>query len=454
MHPVMNNSFQRDLGDGLVLRWSTAEDIERIATLHSFIHRANATEAPNSNAIRIIRAHMSGDYPLMGPQDFVLVEDTTKEDHPVVATACLWKQTWSYEGIPFSVGRPEWVATDPAYRNRGLVRALFEQLHARSEADGDLVQIITGIAYFYRQFGYEYALELEDRRATPLVLIPERSAEGPEPLTLREATPTDIPTIEALYQRRQSTSIVRDVPTHQQWLYEIDTWKKHPEWRHTFAFQMLVSAAGETIGFLASNAYRSGKTLVVWLLEFVDGVNIHSLMPAVLRALRAYGHALETTRPGIPAFQEISFSLGTTHPVHALLGPALDYPKEPAYAWYIRVKDLPAFLKHIAPVLERRLALSPVAGYSGELSMDFYRSGLRMRFEHGRLLDVEEWRTTLYGPEADSAFPPLVFLQILFGHRSIDELRHILPDIWISTEVRPLLLALFPTRPSCVFTWN
>src|SRR5205809_1198915 len=66
-----------------------------------------------------------------------------------------------YDGIAFGVGQPEFVATHPDYRNRGLIRKLFEMVHARSEAEGHLVQGITGITYFYRQFGYEYALELK-----------------------------------------------------------------------------------------------------------------------------------------------------------------------------------------------------------------------------------------------------------------------------------------------------
>jgi site-specific recombinase XerD len=74
-------------------------------------------------------------------------------------------------------------------------------IHARSEAESDLVQAISGIAYFYRQFGYEYALELEDRRATPLVLIPKAQEDEPEHYALREATARDIPVMEELYKR-------------------------------------------------------------------------------------------------------------------------------------------------------------------------------------------------------------------------------------------------------------
>src|SRR5437588_4775315 len=141
------------------------------------------------------------------------------------------------------------VATDPAYRNRGLIRALFEMVHERSEAEGDLVQAITGIAYFYRQFAYEYALELEDRRAAPIALIPRAKEGEPEPFTMREATGEDMPEIEALYNRRRAGSIVSESITRKQWLYEIVTWKEHPELEHAFNFQMIVDAAGQTAGF-------------------------------------------------------------------------------------------------------------------------------------------------------------------------------------------------------------
>ncbi len=70
------------------------------------------------------------------------------------------RQTWEYDGITFPVGRPEAVATKVAYRNRGLIRAIFGLLHARCDERGDLAVGITGIYYYYRQFGYEYALDL------------------------------------------------------------------------------------------------------------------------------------------------------------------------------------------------------------------------------------------------------------------------------------------------------
>ncbi len=319
MHIPMNTP-PRDLGNGLVMRWSTAEDTERIATLHGLVHRDAAEDPPNITAMRVIRRLMHGDHPFMGSHDFAVIEETSGEGNPVVACTCLWKQTWTYEGIPFSVGRPEMVATDAAYRHRGLVRALFELVHERSEAEGDLVQAITGISYFYRQFGYKYALELEDRRTIPLALIPQAKEGAPEPFTLREATAWDIPEIAALYNRCRTTSIVSESITGKQWLYEIESWKAHPHLGHRLQLQMIVNAGGRTVGFVALDTRRRSKELGIWLMEFAEGVNVQAVMPPVLRALSGYGLSLELARPDVPPLSEINFYLGSAHPIYEVLG--------------------------------------------------------------------------------------------------------------------------------------
>ena len=206
-------TYRRDLGNGLILRWSTAEDTEKIAQLCSMAFRSKADEPANEFMLRWVRRLMRGDHPVMGPGDYGVVEDTSKEGRPVVACTCLWRHTWEYEGVPFVIGRPEVVASDPAYRNRGLIRALFEMVHARSEAEGHLVQAITGISYFYRQFGYEYALDLGGKRVTYLSLIPKLKDGESEAYTLREATTEDIPLLMEYYNLRRTTSIVwADIP--------------------------------------------------------------------------------------------------------------------------------------------------------------------------------------------------------------------------------------------------
>ena len=103
---------------------------------------------------------------------------------------------------------------------------------------------------------------------------------------------------------------------------------------------------------------------------------------------------------------------------------------------------------HIAPALEERLETSPVSGYTGELKLDFYRGGLRIVFEQGHLTEVQHWRVPHYNATTSASFPPSVFLQVLFGHRSLDELRYAFPDVFANDEVELLLKVLFPSSPS------
>ena len=52
------------------------------------------------------------------------------------------------------------VTTDARFRRRGLVRALFDAHHRRAAEDGELLQVIGGIPYFYRKLGYGYGFDV------------------------------------------------------------------------------------------------------------------------------------------------------------------------------------------------------------------------------------------------------------------------------------------------------
>ena len=123
----------------------------------------------------------------------------------------------------------------------------------------------------------------------------------------------------------------------------------------------------------------------------------------------------------------------------------------PPYAWYLRVPNLPGFLRHIAPALERRLATSVVVGYSGEVKLSFYRSGLRLVFHQGCLRTSEEWKPTP-DERGMAAFPDLTFLQLVFGYRTLEELRYAFADCWVTNdETQAVLEAIFPRQDSNVW---
>ncbi|HEX4204010.1 MAG TPA: GNAT family N-acetyltransferase [Ktedonobacteraceae bacterium] len=446
-----DSNYQRDLGEGLLLRWSTRADTANIAELVGRVFRNSENDAPNAYLQSSVELLMSGNHPLMGPGDYGVVEDTTKANHPIVACTCLWQHQWSYENVLFNVGRPEIVASDPTYRKRGLIRALFHMVHARSEARGDLVQAITGIPYFYRQFGYEYVLDLGGRRVTYLSAIPPLKQAEQEPYTLREASVEDVPLIMRYEDQRRASSMLWAHASEQYWRYEIrDGWQENPERYRKAVVLLIVDAQGEPVGFVIHDSQRRGTGLGVWGVEVDERINLQAIMPSVLRALQQRGIQVPTPKPDTLPLSEISFMLGRNHPVYTILGEELAPYQEPPYAWYIRVPDLPAFLKLIAPVLEDRVKKSPIAGYTGEVKLDFYNGGLRIIFEHGQFKAAENWQVPIYDANAGAGFPALVFLKALLGYRSLDELRYAYPDVWANTETAVVLQTLFPARPSFV----
>jgi len=449
-HPAAAANYRRELGGGLLQRWSTPEDTENIAQLCGLVFRDKEDEPLNVRMMESVHKHMSGDFPLMGHGDYAVIEDMSKEGNPLVACTCLWRREWEYDGIAFGVGQPEFVATHPDYRNRGLIRKLFEMVHARSESEGHLVQGITGISHFYRQFGYEYALELEGRRVTYLSLIPTAQESTPEPYSLRTATSEDIPLLMELYNGQRSTSMVWNIFSERFWRYQIKEEKDPTIIGKQMCVRMIVDNAGTVQGYLMVATKRWSKSLDVYALNITSEVSWQAVVPPLLRALQAYGIQVPVVRSDVSPFHEISFLLGSTHPVYEVLGEALAPFYEPPYAWYLRVPDVLAFIRHITPALEQRLANTAAAFYTGEFTLDFFRGGMHIVFDRGHIMSVEPWRTPAYQNTADASCPALVFLQLLFGYRSLNELRYAFPDVRVeNSKAEVLLNALFPKK----FSW-
>ncbi len=452
--------YTGDCGSGLVRRWSTAADLDKIAHCMATVFRGDEGKPLSPLHWARMELAFTTAFPLMDAGDCAIVEDTSHADRPIVATACLWRQRWSYGGIPFGIGRPEYIGTRVEYRNRGLIRGLMEMLHARSAARGDLLQAITGIPYYYRQFGYEYALDLKGIRRVYLADIPPAVEGQGAQYRLRPADTGDTADLLALYNQRRAGSLVWCETDETYWHYNV-TAGELPPIRSTDPVYcplidrpyMIVDATGAVCGFVSLAPVRRGPALLVDDVELYPHVNWPRVMPDLLRGLAqlaAQTPQRTPTGPGSEPPIELIFNLGRAHPAYDVLGAKLAPRYEPPDGWYVRVGDVPAFLQHVGTVLEARLASSPLVGYSGDLKIDFYRGGLRLAFDQGKLKSAEPWQEALYGDECHAHFPPLVFLQLLFGYRSLDELYANFQDVWPKDEAWLLLNTLFPKQPSWV----
>ncbi len=389
---------------------------------------------------------MTGKHPTFRPEDFTLVKETASGK--IVSSMALLSQTWTYDGVRFPFGQPDVVSTDPAYRRRGLVRAQFDEIHRWSAERGELVQGITGIPWYYRQFGYEMALSLDAHRAGFPSLVPGLNDGDREPFVFRRATPDDLPFIAEMYLQATARSVVASVRDEALWRFDVEG--RSPKSGNGREFRVIEAAdrPGEPVGLVIHSRKLWGAELGVRLYEVKAGLPLVAVTPSLLHYLETVG--ADYARRDGEEFATFVFHLGEEHPVYDTIPDKLPKIGHP-YAWYIRVPDLPAFVRRIAPALERRLAASAQAGYTGDLTLSFYRTGLRLRFEEGRIF-ADRW-TPERVEAGGAAFPDLTFLQLLFGFRSLDELRYAFPDCCVSTDpARALLPVLFPKKPSHVWS--
>lgn len=439
----------RELGDGLILRRSTPADAEALAAFNAQIHSDEGPEKPDERVGMWARDLLERPHPTFKVGDFTVVEDTRAGK--IVSSLNLISQTWSYGGISFGVGRPELVGTLPEYRNRGLVRIQFEVVHQWSAERGELVQAITGIPYYYRLFGYEMALPLSGGRAGYQPGVPKLKEGEQEPFRLRPAVEGDLAFIAQLYQAACQRYLVNCIWDDALWRYELTG--KSAKNVNRSELRLIETPQGEPVGFLAHPFmnWNGVSMLAALAYELKKGLSFGEVTPSVIRYLWDTGKANAAKEGKAEEFASFGFWLGNEHPVYQALGEqTLPRVRKP-YAWYIRVAELPGFLRHITPVLEQRLAGSPFAGYSGELKITFYRGGLRLKLEKGILAEVESWQPSPQGHSGDAAFPSLTFLQLLFGYRDLEELVYAFPDCWHNEAAYGLLKAFFPKQNSDIW---
>ena len=439
---TQQKTFLRDLGNGLIMRRSTPDDAQALGEFNGNIHGND--ELDKQRLAAWTRDLLTRPHPTLNPDDFTIVEESATGR--IVSSMNLIPQTWSYEGIEFGVGRPELVGTAPEFRNRGLVRAQFEEIHKWSAERGLLVQAITGIPYYYRQFGYEMALDLAGRHVGFEGNVPKLKDGEEEPYRIRISTEVDLSFIAELYDRAIQRHAIACVRTPEIFKYELNGQSENNSDR--YQMYMIEDSSGDSVGYFQHPTFLGQTGVCALWFELKAGVSWLAVTPTVVRHLWNKGQ--EYARRDGKTCTMFGFMLGAQHPVYEALGRSLPEVRTP-YAYYLRVPDLVGFMNHTKSALEKRIADSIAVGHSREIKVSFYRDGLKLVIEKGKLGTIESWKPS---PEDEGAiaFPGLTFLQVLFGYRSYDELHQSFADCWCDgEEVRALINILFPKKLSDVF---
>jgi hypothetical protein len=372
-------------------------------------------------------------------RDVTVVEDTASGR--IVSSLFLIPQVWSYAGVQVPVGQPELIATHPDFRRRGLVRAQFDVAHDRSRAAGHLWQLISGIPWYYRQFGYSYALDLPGR---PIVWLGGTAPPAAPELSLRPATAGDVGAIAEIESDRASGTLLGPLRGVDGFAMEL---ARRPG--SIFKSEILViepsTSPSTPIGYLAHRRQLVDGVVTVYAFEIRREMSWLAPTAAAL----AHLHHWVRGQPDGPG-RGIRVAVADEHPMVRCATTRLGTGPPSSFGLYVRVPDIVAVLRAVASVLERRLAASPAVGWTGDLRVSLYTGVLLLRFEHGRLIAVEEAGRLGDGDDADAdaSIPRETLLHLLLGSRTIVELERSVPDCLVKTDAGALLLdVLFPPLP-------
>jgi predicted N-acetyltransferase YhbS len=391
------------VADGLTLRTAVEGDVDQIGAL--LAARGDDADAEDLQLV----AHDEG-------LDAVMV--VTDGDR-VVSTATLLRESVSISGVSVPTGQVELVATAPDYEGRGLVRALMDEAHRRSADRGDLLQVMIGIPFFYRQFGYSYAMP---------VPLPWKVVDVPvaDPdVTVRTARLDDIDAMDALQTAAQHLADVRmpHSPGCWRWLVQ-----------RSGSTQLVA----EHDGAIVATARRTPPEEGVVLGEVAgrpDGVR------ALVAASARQGDVAVLERP-VAAIDELL----------AEIARAPEAPDRDRDWFYGRIPALAPLLEHLRPVLLERFRSAGLSGHH-EVLLSSWRSHVRFSIDEDSVSDV-----VAGGPEqapvskggsgvAPDALAPLVLGP--FGAAGL-ETRH--GDVLLGHQ-RGLMEALFPPMTSDLLTF-
>jgi hypothetical protein len=283
----------------------------------------------------------------------------------------------------------------------------------------------------------------------PVQSIPKLATDQSEPFVVRRAQHSDTMQLLMLYERERSrlhNQLPMLVTSRIDASYLRYTMSDGVTGNEPWLPYMISRPNGEVVGSLWSNRVRGVSSIGVFALSTEPHIQLAEIYPSICRQMVQIADTIPIWDNKIGTPEQIQFGLGVDHPVYRIIEQGMHKNNRP-YAWYIRVADIAKLIQHIVATIERRLSQSAMAGYNGELTFDFYRSGLQLTFSKGKIN-----ATTLPANDGSrksaAGYPPHVFLQQLFGLHSIHELKASYPDVYSSAESEVLLDILFPKQSS------
>ncbi len=412
------------LRDGLILRLAQSTDGEAIYQLVEDVFYKGLAQS-----VREIMAAQHG--------EFYVIEDTAQQQ--IAAITGLIPCQWQYGEQVLDVGRLDVVGTQPDYRQQGLSRVVIDACHALSQSSGHHCQIVEGVPWYYRKFGYEYAVSGVSELTLSMNDLPPAASE----YHIRPATVADVPLLVELYNRQCQPHDITQKRDETFFEYQLS---HNLQGALAIQLNMVLDETEKVVGYFGTWADKPYGQIILRELGVVDTALYSAVLKSVLQHMRTY-FADNRALFDDDFAGEVYITLGENHP--AIKFVASEEAIFKSEYWYVRVANWPHFLNHVRPVLNKRLQQSSFKAYTGDLKISLYTKGIQLSIVDGAIQTVEAWQPPDMSYRT-AAFPDQTFSKLVFGHRSLAEIQHMYPDCRVDASTAPLLGTLFPPQSAWV----
>jgi N-acetylglutamate synthase-like GNAT family acetyltransferase len=341
-----------------------------------------------------------------------------ERDGRAVATATLLDETLVVGDTALAVGQVELVAARKEYEHRGYVRALMHWCHERSRRRGHVTQVMIGIPYFYRRFGYVYAIPMHPY--APLEALPDSDPA----IDVRLATASDIPEMAALQERLQQSFDVFMPHGEETWRWLVE---------RAGTQQLVATRRHEIVGCARTTPFVGNEPMLVAEIASSDPAAVATILATACGPDAARATSVEL-RPGVARLAEL-----------------LGAPQRADW-YYVRIPDVANLLAALRPELERRLQRSDFAAADQLVELSFWESQLGFPIANGHVGPI-----TAGGPrqiivsEGGSGLPPDAVAHLVLGCGAAG-LEGRFPDCYLG-EQAVLMQVLFPQQRADLLTF-
>lgn len=314
------------------------------------------------------------------------------------------------------------VYTERVHRKKGYMRRLYEDTVQYMIAEGYDISMLFGIENFYTKFGYAPGLAgFECKVKTRDAEMAGQNAAGTH--ITRPTGEEDMPAVLDLYNANNATrvcSVVRTIEDFSE--FHKGTWYGTPP-----DTQLWEDANGKLLAYAVWDHYD--KAVKVAEVEARDD----ALFPTLLSFFGA--QAVEKR------CEDVQLFIPPDHPFAEYVQRfgaewAVTYPRYGS--GMLRLLNQQPFFEKLAPELERRLALSRSAGYTGALTFQTDLGTLALVVNRGSI--------AVAGKASDGLRVELSqdkLTQLVIGYRSARDVLND-PQVKAHGDVLPLLNVLFP----------